>query len=110
MLSQVFFSRYLSSWVSSEPHHSGFKSQIVALSLWCVMFLLRRFNFFLYCFEIFLKLLLTIPVVPKITGITKRFMFYIRWISELRFLYFNLFSASLCITFLYDDVYAPAQL
>jgi hypothetical protein len=26
-----------------EPHHSGFKSQLVALSLWCLMFLVWQF-------------------------------------------------------------------
>jgi hypothetical protein len=44
--------------------------------------------------------LLTIPVAPVITGMTKHFMFHILWISILRFLYFNFFSASFCITFL----------
>jgi hypothetical protein len=34
------------------------------------------------------KLLLTIPVAPMITGMTKHFMFHILWIS-VRFLYFN---------------------
>jgi hypothetical protein len=45
----MFFSYHRSSfpwvfcsWDSFEPHHSGFKSQIVALSLWCMMFLIRR--------------------------------------------------------------------
>jgi hypothetical protein len=37
------FPWYFSSWASGKPHHSGFKSHIVALSLWCVMFLVRRF-------------------------------------------------------------------
>jgi hypothetical protein len=45
----------------------------------------------------FCKLLLTISVAPVITGMTKHFMFHIFWISVLRFLYFNLFSASFCI-------------
>jgi hypothetical protein len=31
------------SWANGEPHHSGFKSQIVALSKWRVMFLVPRF-------------------------------------------------------------------
>jgi hypothetical protein len=34
---------YFSSWTNGEPHHSGFKSQTAALSLWCVMFLVWRF-------------------------------------------------------------------
>jgi hypothetical protein len=43
-LSQVFFLPwYFSSWANGEPHHSGFKSQLVALSLWCVMFLVWQF-------------------------------------------------------------------
>jgi hypothetical protein len=42
-LSQVFFLPWFSSWASGEPHHSGFKSQLVPLSLWCVMFLLWQF-------------------------------------------------------------------
>jgi hypothetical protein len=43
-LSQVFFLPwYFCSWASGEPHHSGFKSQLVALSLWCVMFLVWQF-------------------------------------------------------------------
>jgi hypothetical protein len=36
-----------------------------------------------------------------ITGITKHFMFHILWISILRFLYFNFFSASFCIKYYY---------
>jgi hypothetical protein len=37
------FPCYFSPWASGEPHHSGFKSQIVALSIWCVMFLVWQF-------------------------------------------------------------------
>jgi hypothetical protein len=40
------------------------------------------------------------PVATVITGMTKHFMFHIRLISILRFLYFHFFSASFCITFL----------
>jgi hypothetical protein len=44
LLSQVFFLPwYFSSWASSEPHHSGFKSKLVALSSWCVMLLVWQF-------------------------------------------------------------------
>jgi hypothetical protein len=39
-----------------------------------------------------------------ITGMTKHFMFNIYWISVLRFLYFNLFLAFFCITFLFDGI------
>jgi hypothetical protein len=35
---------------------------------------------------------------------TKHFMFHISWISILKFLYFNLFSDSFCITFLSDSI------
>jgi hypothetical protein len=39
-----------------------------------------------------------------ITGMTKYFMFHIRWISMLKFLYFHFFSGSFCITFLSDGI------
>jgi hypothetical protein len=42
-------------------------------------------------------------VAPMITGMTKYFMFHIRWISTLKFLYFNFFLDS-CITFLSDGL------
>jgi hypothetical protein len=60
LLSQVFFLPSYFSWASGEPHHSGFKSQLVALSLWCVMFLVWQFfvrnllSVVWYCFQIFL--------------------------------------------------------
>jgi hypothetical protein len=86
-LSQVFFlPRYFSSWASGEPHHSSFKSQLVELSSWCVMFLVWQFfvgNLLAlswYFSRYFCKLLLTIPVAPMITGMTKHFMFHILWI------------------------------
>jgi hypothetical protein len=41
LLSQVFFLPwYFSSWASGEPHHSGFKSQLEALSLLLLLLLL----------------------------------------------------------------------
>jgi hypothetical protein len=92
-LSQVFFfPLYFCSWASGEPHHSGFKSQLVELSLWCVMFLVWQF----FCIEsieccpgivsrYFCKLLLTIPVDSVITGMTKHFMFHIIWLLLLLF-------------------------
>jgi len=55
-----------------------------------------------YCFQIFFSPLVTIPVAPVITGMTKRFIFHIRWISILRFSYFNFSRAIFCITFLSD--------
>ena len=50
--------------------------------------------------KFFLKLLVTIPVAPIITGIIVHFRFHIRCISIHKLLYFNLFSASFCTTFL----------
>jgi hypothetical protein len=98
LLSHVSFPWYLSSWANGEPHPSGFKSQSVALPLWCVMFLVRLFFFFfvenllnvvLVLFQIFVKLLLTIPVAPMTTVMTKHFMFHMRWISIVTFSYLN---------------------
>jgi hypothetical protein len=43
-------------------------------------------------------------VAPVITGMTKHFIFHIRWISILEFLYFNFFSDSFCIIFLSDGI------
>jgi hypothetical protein len=51
-------------------------------------------------FPDFFNPLVTIPVAPMITGMTIHFMFHIRWISILKFLYFNFFSDSFCTTFL----------
>jgi hypothetical protein len=48
----------------------------------------------------FLKLLVTIPVAPIITGIIVHFRFHIRFISIHKLLYFNYFSASICTTFI----------
>jgi hypothetical protein len=42
-----------------------------------------------------------------ITSMIKHFMFHILWISILRFLYFYLFSASFCITFLSNGTATP---
>ena len=50
--------------------------------------------------KFFLKLLVTIPVAPIITGIIIHFRFHIRCISIHKLLYFNFFSASFCTTFL----------
>jgi hypothetical protein len=55
-------------------------------------------------FPDFFSPLVTIPVAPVITGVTKPFMFHIHWIYILEFLYFNLFSDSFCITFLSDGI------
>ena len=50
--------------------------------------------------KFFLKLLVTIPVAPIITGIIVHFRFHIRCISTHKLFYFNFFSASFCTTFL----------
>jgi hypothetical protein len=58
------FPWYFFSWANGEPQHSGFKSQIVALSLWSAMFLVRLFyvenllNVVLVLFPLLLLLLL----------------------------------------------------
>jgi len=54
-----------------------------------------------------LKLLVTIPVAPIITGIIVRFRFHIRCISIHKLLYFNFFSASFCTTFLSASIATP---
>jgi hypothetical protein len=89
LLSQVFFSLVLSSWASGEPHHSGFKSQIVALSLWCVMFLARR----LFLENILLLLLLLSSLV---TGFFSSLVLLLSqwWAPPLRL------QVSACTTFL----------
>ena len=50
--------------------------------------------------KFFLKLLVTIPVAPIITGTIVHFRFHIRCISIHTLLYFNFYSASFCTTFL----------
>ena len=50
--------------------------------------------------KFFLKLLVTIPVAPIITGIVVHFGFHICCISIHKLLYFNFSSASFCKTFL----------
>jgi hypothetical protein len=50
----------------------------------------------------FLRPLVTVPMATMTTGITEHFMVHIHHISMHRFLYFNFFSASLCVTFLSD--------
>ena len=55
--------------------------------------------------KFFLKLLVTILVVPVITGIIVHFRFHIRCISiPNKILYFNFFSASFCTTFLSEGI------
>jgi hypothetical protein len=50
--------------------------------------------------KFFLKPLVTIPVAPITTGIITHFMFHIHCISIHKLLYFSLFFASFCVTFL----------
>ena len=50
--------------------------------------------------KFFLKLLVTVPVAPIITGTIVHFRFHIRCISIHKLLYFNFFSASFCTKFL----------
>ena len=50
--------------------------------------------------KFFLKLLVTIPVPPIITGGIVHFMFHIRFICVHKLLYFKFFSASFFTTFL----------
>ena len=50
--------------------------------------------------KFFLKLFVTIPVAPIITGIILQFRFHICFISIHKLFYFNLFSASFRKTFL----------
>jgi len=47
-----------------------------------------------YCFQIFFRPLVIIPLGSVIRGMMKHFIFHIHWISVLRFLCINLFSAS----------------
>jgi hypothetical protein len=78
------FSWYFSYWNNDAPRHSGFKFQVLALSLLCEMTIVQLFLVF--------------------TGMTNHFIFHIRWICIFRLLYFNLFSASFCVIFLSDDI------
>jgi len=56
-----------------------------------------------YCLRNFcFSALVTIPVVLVVTGMTKHFIFHIRYIS--RRLYFSFFSVSFWITFLSDGI------
>ena len=54
--------------------------------------------------KFFLKLLVTIPVAPIITGIIVHFIIHIRCISIHKLLYCNVFSSSFCTTFLSEGI------
>jgi len=89
------FSSWHFSWTSSDPHRSGIKLHTAVLSVLCVMFqvwlsfVMNLSNVFLVQFpNFFLKLLVTIPVAPIITGTIVYFRFHIRCISIHKLLYF----------------------
>jgi hypothetical protein len=67
-----------------------------------VSFLQDLSDVFLLPFSVLYVRIVAIPVATVVTGIKKRFIFQIRWISIPRFLYFNFISASFCVTFLSD--------
>jgi hypothetical protein len=81
---RVFVPWYISE-VSGVSHRSGFRFQNVVLSLLYVMFPVQLF----FCREsmeclpgivsrYFFSPLVTIPVVPMTTGMTKHFIFHVR--------------------------------
>jgi hypothetical protein len=104
------FPWYFSPWTYSAPHYPGFKFQFVTLPSLRAMTLVRLFIaenqviLFWYCFQIFFSLLFVIPLAPEFAGMMKHFIFHIRWIPTITFLYFNFFSASFYITFLSDGI------
>ena len=80
---------------------------ILALSVVCVqcpiwlLFAVPSFRAFpVRCFGIVWVILWCFQSPPIITGFTFASNFHIRWISNMRFLYFKIFSASFLITFL----------
>ena len=82
---------------------SSFTLQFFPYYVWCSKY--RCLSESIECFpgtdsKFFLKLLVTIPVAPIITGIIVHFRFHILCISIHKLLYFNFFSASFCTTFL----------
>jgi hypothetical protein len=58
-----------------------------------LFFVENLLNAFLVLFQNNFSPLVTIPSAPIINGVTKHFIFHIRWISILKCFYFNLFSA-----------------
>ena len=51
-----------------------------------------------------------VPVAHIITGITFVFSFYMRCISIVRSLYFSIFSAPFCITFISPEIASPINI
>jgi len=98
-------SRYF-SWTSGDPHRSGFKLHTAVLSVLCDVLSIAVFcSESIECFpgtasKFFLKLLVTIPVAPIITGIIVHFRFHIHCISIHKLLYFNFFSLLLLLLLL----------
>ena len=96
LLSQAFPSRYFSR-TSGDPHRSRFKLHTAVLSVLCDVPTTAVFcgesieSFPGTASKFFRKLLVTIPVVPIITGITVHFRLHIRCISIHKLLYFNFF-------------------
>ena len=86
VLSQAFSSWYC-SLTSGDPHRSGFKVHTAVLSVLCAVPSIAVFcSESIECFpgtvsKFFLKLLVTIPVAPVITGTLVHFRFHIRCIS-----------------------------
>jgi hypothetical protein len=106
LLSQAFSSWYF-SWTSGDPHRSSFKLHTAVLSvLLCdvpsiAVFCSESNECFLVIYsKFFLKLRVTIPVAPIVTGIIIHFSFHIRCISITKLSYFNFFSASFYTTLL----------
>jgi hypothetical protein len=103
---------YFPSWENGETHHSGFKSQLVALSLWCVMFLVRRFflhnllNVVLVLFPDIFKTFTYSSRGPVITGTGMKKHF---WSTFPEFLYsdsYALISSQLYYYYYYYYYYA----
>jgi hypothetical protein len=105
-LSQAFSSWYISRTSGDPPPLRLQASHCSTFRITCdvpstAVFCSHSFE----CFpgtasKFFPKLLVTIPAAPIITGIIVHFRFHIRHISTYKLLYFNLFSASFCTTFL----------
>ena len=110
LLSQAFSSQYF-SWNSGDPHRSDFQaSHCSTFRIMCAVPSVAVFcSESIECFpgtgsKFFLKLLVTIPLAPIITGTIVHFRFHIRCLSIHKLLNFNFFSASFCTTFLSADI------
>jgi len=114
---------YTSSWTSGTLHNLGFNFSHCSTFLFtydvptysCVSRdSTERFPHIVSRY--FFSPLVTVPVAPMITGMTKHFIFHICWISVLRLLHFNFFGAPFCIIFLPNGIvtyyyyYIPAAI